>query len=157
MIQCIVHFLRGMWAFPRSAVTTVGDRSLLTEIVALLLAASIAWPGSGYTCARQAASATIVPVVASTVGHPLMRARNQGFKAVPERHLSKLGGVLDDDPAMLSDDSDDWIEDLPGLLAACPAAHAQGTFSMAAAVVGMNAGLPPTPRSPIHVLCRYQC
>jgi hypothetical protein len=143
-----------MWAFPRSAVTTVGDRSLLTEIVALLVAASIAWPGSGYTCARQAASATIVPVVASTVGHPLMRARNQGFKAVPERHLSKLGGVLDDDPAMLSDD---WIEDLTGLLAACPAAHAQGTFSMAAAVVAMNAGLPPTPRSPIHVLCRYQC
>jgi hypothetical protein len=146
-----------MWAFPRRAFTAVGDRSFLTEILALLLAASLAWPNSGYARAGQVASSTPFPVIASSAGDPLFRARSQGFKPVPERHLLKFRGVLDDDPAMLSDDLEDWIEDFSGLVAAYPATPAHGSFFMANPVVGMNAGLPPTPTSPIHVLCRYQC
>jgi hypothetical protein len=91
------------------------------------------------------------------VGHPLIRAGSQGFKPVSERHLSKLRGILDDDPAMLPDESEDWVEDFSGLVAAYPAAAAHGSFFMAAPVVVMNAGLAPTPTSPIDVLCRYQC
>ena len=157
MIECIVHFLRGMWAFPRRAITTVGDRSFLTEILALFLAAGLAWPSSGCTRSGQAAISTLVPVVASSVGHPLLRARSEGLKPAPERHLSKLGGVLDDDPAMLSDESEDWVEDLSGLVTDYPAAHARASFFMTAPVVGMNAGFLRTPTSPIHVLCRYKC
>jgi hypothetical protein len=157
MIECIVHFLRGMWAFPRRAITTVGDRSFLTEILALFLAAGLAWPGTGCTRSGQAAISSLVPVVASSVGHPLLRARSQGFKPAPERHMSKLRGVLDDDPAMLSDESEDWVEDFSGLVADYPADHAHGSFYLAVPVVGMNAGFPPTPTSQIHVLCRYQC
>jgi hypothetical protein len=133
----------------------VGDRSFLTEIVALFLAISLAWPSSGYTRVGQAPSTSVVPVVTSSEGHSLIRARSQGLETVPERHASKLRGVLDDDPAMLSDDSEDWIEDSTGLTAAYPAAPAHGSFFMVASLLGVNAGPPQTP--PIHLLCRYQC
>jgi hypothetical protein len=146
-----------MWAIPRRAIMAVGDRSFLTEILAVLLAASVAWPSLGYTRTCQSTSSVVVPVVASSAGHPLFRARSQGFKAVPERHPLKLRGVLDDDPAMVCDESEDWMEVFSCLVAAYPAAPAHASFFMPTPVVGMNAGFPPTPTSPIHVLCRYQC
>jgi hypothetical protein len=146
-----------MWAFPRRAITAVGVRSFLTEILALLLAASMAWPNSDYTRTCQTAGSTALPAVASSAGQPLIRARSQGLKPVPERQPSKLRGALDDEPAMLPDESDDWNEDFSALVATYPAAAAHGSFFMATPVAGMNAGLAPTPTSPIDALCRYQC
>jgi hypothetical protein len=135
----------------------VGDRSFLTEILALLLAASLVWPNSGAVRPEQAASCIIVPTFASFSGHSLIRARSQGFNPVSERQALKLRGILDDDPAVPSDESENWIEDFSGLIADCPVASAHGLFFIDTSAAGMNSGLPPIPTSPIHALCRYQC
>jgi hypothetical protein len=135
----------------------VVDRSYFTEILALLLAASVGWPNSGFTRTGQAAISTTSSVIESHLGAALFLAPNQGFKPVPERHLLKQRRVLDDDPAMLSDDLEDWIEDSNGLVAAYPAAPAHGSFFTATLAVGMNAGVPPASTAPRQMFCRYQC
>ena len=133
------------------------DRSYFTEILALVLAASVAWPNSGFTRTGQAAISITSSVIESHLGDALFQAPNQGFKAVPERPLLKQRRVLDDDPAMLSDDSEDWIEDSNSLVAAYPAAPAHGSFFTATLAVGMNAGVPPASTAPRQMFCRYQC
>jgi len=123
----------------------------------MFLAASLVWPSSGFTGNGRSANSIAVPIIASSVGQPQIRARSQGFKPVPDRHISKLRGVLDDDPAMLADEWEDWIEDSIGLVSAYLAAPAHASFFMATTVDGMCASLPSAPTSPLHVLCRYQC
>jgi hypothetical protein len=134
----------------------VADRSFLTEILSLLLVAALVWPCSGVT-ARGKASDSASARFESSVAHAAVKARPHGDKSVPERRFSKFRGILDNDPAILCDDSADWVEGSTGFVAAYPAAPAHGSFSVPAPVAGMIAGPSPVQAAPIQFLCRYQC
>jgi hypothetical protein len=146
-----------MWVFLRRAITAVGDRSFLTEILALMLAVSLVWPNAGSTRSDQPTSSKCQLIGERSLGNPLIRSQAQAFKPAPERQLFKHRGVLDDDPAVLADESEDWIEDFSSFAAAYSSAPAPGLVFMVTPVVGINAGSPPNAMSLIHALCRYRC
>jgi hypothetical protein len=79
------------------------------------------------------------------------------MQRVSDRQHVKRSGVLDDDQAMLPDDTEDWREDDAGLLVAYPDSPAHSSFVFAAPTLSLNALPVPVVASPIHTLCRYRC
>ena len=74
-----------------------------------------------------------------------------------DRHQGPVGGVLDDDPAMLAEDSGDWVEDRSGtavfvLSDSAPSAPIAGALPLC----GCDADF-LSQFGPFHGLCRFRC
>jgi hypothetical protein len=134
----------------------VGDRSLLTELLILLLAATFTWPCSGYGSPGKPSELASVQSK-SQVAHAGVGTQAGEFKPAPERHHSVRRGVLDDDPAILDDNSEDWIEGPAGFALAFTAELAHGSFPMTIPCARLIAGLAATHAAPIDFSCCYRC
>ncbi len=139
------------------ASTTVADRSFLTDLLVLVLAATFVCPCSLYGSAGKPSDSTI----AGREGRPDnargMRASNHACQPAPDRHASKLRGVLDDDPAIVRDDSEDWLEGPTGFAPQYMAPPCAGFLPVIDQIVMTLAGPSRNPTWPIHFLCSYQC
>ena len=139
------------------AITTVGDRSFLTELLVLVLAVTFAFPSSA--CGSTAKESTAVSARGQTrpvSGHATNVLPQVKQPPVLDRHLSKLRGVLDDDPAIL-DDSEDWVEGPTGFAPQYPDFPAPVLLRASDQRVGTMACPPHTHARLIQLLCTYQC
>src|ERR1017187_1202026 len=109
MSVCFAHFLRESLSTQCRAATIVGKCSFFSRALAVFLSAALGWPGSWYFVSTKELDSNttqafnrISPVGCST---PFFKLGPN-----PQRHHSPVGGVLDDDPAILDNDSEDWME-----------------------------------------------
>jgi len=79
------------------------------------------------------------------------------YKAIPGRHLSTPRAVLDDDPAILCDASEDGIEGFTALASLTTTERAHGSLTAWVPLGGLIAHLGVTHAATIDFLCRYQC
>jgi hypothetical protein len=134
----------------------VGDRSLLTELLAILLVANFTWPCSGYGSLCTPSGPTHV-YSGSSEAHSGVRVRSRDDKPFPERRVSTPRGVLDDDPAILCDDSEDWFEGCTRFVPAPMAELVHSSFVDMIPFAGFFAGRATTHTLPIDFLCSYRC
>jgi hypothetical protein len=135
----------------------VGDRSFLTELLALVLAATFVCPCSAYGSVGKPSPSVSGCSQNRWVVEGSVNVLPHATQSAPDRHASKLRGVLDDDGAILGDDSEDWLEWPAGLSPQYPASSAPGLLPVTGQIVGMLAGPSHTYAWPIHFLCSYQC
>lgn len=138
------------------ATTTVGHRSLLTDLVVLSLAAALGWPDPGF------GGLSIPPAPTSAGATPMVvgagiRDRSHPFKPLAKRDPSTSRGVLDDDPAILIDNAEEWIEG-----STCPVLPAMEDFTadrfpVAMRLVIMIDDFAPAQPALIDWLHCYQC
>jgi hypothetical protein len=134
----------------------VGDRSFVSSFLSLLLAATLVWPCGGYGSPGKPSESTNDRSEAPGV-HVRVQGRSCEFKAVAGRHISTPRAVLDDDPAILGDDSEDGIKGSSTLVPPLKAEFAYGYFAVTAPLARLMAGLAATHAAPIDFLCSYQC
>ena len=120
------------------ATSAVGDRSLLTELLAILLVANFVWPCAGYGSAG-ISSGPMRGHAESPVARAGLGVRSRDYKPFPGRRVSTPRGVLDDDPAILYDDSDDWIEGSTRLVPPPVAEAARSSFPVTVLFAGLTA------------------
>ena len=138
------------------AITTVGDRSLLTELLVLVLAATFAFPCSACGSTSKDSSAVRVRSQTRPVNGQAADGRDQVKQPLLDRHHSKLRTVLDDDPAILGD-SEDWVEGPTGFAPQNPDFPAPDPLRVTNQRVGTMACPPHTHARLIQLLCIYQC
>ena len=156
MIVCTAHFLFGIVGYLATGTTNVADRSFLSELLALLLAATLGWPCAGYGSPDKQSETTSGRSETAVAG-ARVRARCCEYKAVPVRQLTTPRGVLDDDPAILDDDSEDGIEGSSAFVPPSTAELAHGCYPVAVPSARVIGGLAATHAASIDFLCRYQC
>jgi hypothetical protein len=135
----------------------VVDRPFLTELLVVLLIATFVWPVSGYSPAAKPCTSINRPSEVLGTAQTEVSARTHACQPVPEGHPSKFRGVLDDDQAILCDDSEDLLESTAGFSLPYPAVLAFGPFRLASQTIGLTSSLSHTHTAPIHFLCSYQC
>ena len=134
----------------------MGDRSFLSDLLALLLVATLVWPCSGYSSPGKpsdlASARADVPLA-----HARIKAQSCEFKVSPGRHFSTPRAILDDDPAILCDDSEDGIEGSAAVVPPSTAELAYGCIAVTAPLACLIARLAAIHARPIDFLCSYQC
>jgi hypothetical protein len=134
----------------------VGDRSFLSNSLALLLVATLIWPCAGYGSLGKPSESTSVRSEAA-LAHAPVGARSCEFTAIPGRHFSTPRAVLDDDPAILCDDSEDGIEGSAAVVPLSTAELAYGCIAVTAPLARLIARLAAIHARTIDFLCSYQC
>ena len=138
------------------AAPTVGDRSNLTKAFALILAATVGWPALGLPSLGRGPSSTKAysEIRVSAPGAP---NHTLELKSVTERHRSVINGFLDDDSALVCDDTEDWVEVCASLELEYQAVPAPGPVSIPLVPLRTISPCFSSHSAPIQCLCRYQC
>jgi hypothetical protein len=134
----------------------VGDRSFLSNLLALMLVATLAWPCGGSVAPCKPSDAASVGREVPGVHVPL-GGQSCELSAIPGRHVSTPRAILDDDPAILCDDSEDGIEGSAAFVPQCTAELARGCIPVTAPLARSIAGVATIHAAPIDFLCSYQC
>jgi hypothetical protein len=136
----------------------VSDRSLSTELLVLVLAASFVWPCSGY-CPTYRPSDSVRGRAEGRPGEQAgARATALVFQPLAGRHGSKLRGVIDQVPVFDDDvDAEDWLEGPTAFAPHYAVLLFPAWFGVAPRSVGMPASSGRGLARTIHFLCSYQC
>ena len=98
----------------RAGCHAVGDRSFCRRVLVVLLSALLGWPEWGSSLSTKEPGSMRVPggyqVGGLKTKSPRAFNRHPGVRG----HQRPVNGVLDNDPAILVEDSEDWIEDRAG-------------------------------------------
>jgi hypothetical protein len=79
------------------------------------------------------------------------------MRPLAERDPSTPRGALDDDPAILDNNAEEWIQDSGGIPPRPISDLAAGMHSLTTRVAGPSAEQAPTHPALIHWLCSYRC
>jgi hypothetical protein len=134
----------------------VRDRSFLTELLALMLAAALGWPGSGNGFPPKPPVTTGVRCHSTTI-RAGTRAVSGQIKPIAEHDASTPRGVLDDDPAILADNSEEWIQGSTGCGLPAVGEFASRLICAKRRMAGAIADPALSQPALIDRLCRYQC
>jgi hypothetical protein len=134
----------------------VGDRSFLSDLLSLLLVATLVWPCSGYGFPGKPSDVTSARA-GIPLAHARVKAQSCEFKASPGRHFSTTRAILDDDPAILCDDTEDAIKGSAALMPSTTTELAYGCFAVTAPLARLIACVASSRAAPIDFLCSYQC
>lgn len=114
----------------------MGHRSFLTELLVLLLAAALGWPG--WTCGAPSSSSKATSVRSRAVDRQAcILGRSRQVKPVPEHDPLTRPAGLDDDPAIPADSSEEWIEGSTGLSLPASVESGCGIFATTAPYSGL--------------------
>jgi hypothetical protein len=134
----------------------VRDRSFLTELLVLSLAAALAWPGLASGAPSSASPTANVPSKA-TVNKAGILGRSRQVKSLAERDPSTPRGMLDDDPAILADNSEEWIEGSISLTLPAGGEFTCGTLPVTTHEVNQIIAPSLHHAAIIDLLCTYRC
>jgi hypothetical protein len=88
----------------------VGDRSFWRRVLAVILSTLLGWPGWRSSMSTEEPRSTAVQGGSHIGVLKTKTSREFSRRAGLVGHQHPVGGVLDDDPAILPEDSEDWIE-----------------------------------------------
>jgi hypothetical protein len=146
----------GSDVFPKLATTAVGDRPFLTELLVLSLAAALAWPGLASGAPPSPAyTANVLSQAALNKAGILGKSRQ--IKPLAERDASTPRGVLDDDPVILADSSEEWIEGSTSFTLPAGGEFISGALPVTTLDVNLIKAPAPPHAALIDLLCTYQC
>ncbi len=156
--SCMLSSLQSIGIHPRSAgCHTVSDRSFLSRVLAVLLSAALGWPGSGYPGSIREQDP---PPVSGVSYAGMSRAQtSRAFSRRPglERHQGPVNRVFDDDPAMLGEDSGEWVGNRAGTIPLVFADSGQSVPIVGALPQYRRDALFRFQCEPFHGLNRFRC
>jgi hypothetical protein len=134
----------------------VGDGSNLVKTFALVLAASIGLPALGPLLRGTVPGSTPASVEIRSAGavRPL---RTVEIKRVTERHRSFIHVTFDDDDAVLSDETEYWVDVRANVGLEHQAVYAQSPSSSSSRPLATLSPFFSSQTAPFPCLCRYQC
>lgn len=137
-------------------ITAVADCSFLTDFLVLSLAAALCWPGSPRCASSSAAEGTGVGRPASAIQTGI-HGRSGPGKPLAKHDSAARRGVLDDDPAILADSSEDCCEGLTAFAVLAGNGLNCRTSPLATHEADLIFPSAPRPATLIDLLCSYQC